>query len=1130
MHQPGPEKHTRMLLAGRFLRQSGTWIDLARGVPVVVVHHQAGARREQLAWADGCAMLARLRHPLINPLIDYGAAGPASLFEAYAAGPPLECTRNDATHLLTHAVRFLGAHGVTLSAGSAAHVLRAVRLRASADDEPVRPVGVVLQPRGIEALVAEFLAAGSGAAVRKLTISGPPGSGLSTACDEAAREARLQGYVPICTRALVTWAALAELVAHRHVCLLGRSDDPPGVADAAAAFAAALARRPRRAHAWLQWERTDRPRAGVLSLDQMRSSVMTSMIYVDPDYGPSEAAVLEALRRSAGTPKRLVEVLNGTLATGSGAATVHERPAPYELPNAPPGPAVLGVEAARPARESARTILPSRLSATLSRAAARALTLERRGRHVAAARALRRAAHVFGGRGAAERAAACWLQLGWMARSRGAIEAAHAHAEQAAHACHLGASQIDASLLRAICWTDEQRFEEAEPCLRGLLVAAAANACEQVRHRCALALARLLCTTAHLEDVPGLLNDPLGAPAGDLSSEAWVIKSRLLLASRDVAGGIHAAHEALERSDTCGPRVLLRAHRAVAEAYATLGDVATARRHAAAGLALARTARLPLAALRCHALLFRACRQDRPASPESQRLRSRLQRALHRDLPPRTAGYLRDCLAGEPLPRPATVTSSPPFEHLLEIAQAAADDGSAVASVVEAVRAQIDAAAIAVIAQDGRVLFSAGRAWRDRSPAAARALTSGQRVPFDALQQPPEAAEPIRCGGDHLGVIAAQWVPGSVTFPGRVADCLRAASLVVATHLRAQIEAAQPPPAPAAWGDLLGDSAVACALREAVHRAARAPFPVLVMGESGSGKELVARAIHRLSPRHTRRFCAINCAALGDDLVEAELFGHTRGAFTGAAAERAGLFEEADGGTLFLDEVGELSARAQAKLLRVLQEGEVRRVGENMPRRVDVRVVAATNRDLEHETTHGRFRLDLRFRLDVLRIVVPPLRERVSDVPLLAQHFWRAATSRVGSQATLGPEALAALARYDWPGNVRELQNAIAWMAVHAPRRGRAGASLLPAHLTTMPLATGASFEAAREEFERRYVRAALARSGGQRQLAAKALGVSRQGLAKMMRRLGIETEPPIVPVAGRSDPGRHQRNGGNVR
>jgi two-component system response regulator HydG len=288
-------------------------------------------------------------------------------------------------------------------------------------------------------------------------------------------------------------------------------------------------------------------------------------------------------------------------------------------------------------------------------------------------------------------------------------------------------------------------------------------------------------------------------------------------------------------------------------------------------------------------------------------------------------------------------------------------------------------------------------------------------------------------------------------------------------------------------------------------RAARAPFPVLIVGESGSGKELVARAIHRLSPRRERRLCAVNCAALSEELLEAELFGHARGAFTGAIGERAGLFEEADGGTLFLDEVGELSPRAQAKLLRVLQDGEVRRVGENMPRRVDARVIAATNRHLDQDAEAGRFRSDLRFRLDVLRIEVPPLRDRPTDIPDLVAHFWEEAARRVGSRASLSPDTVTALTRFEWPGNVRQLQNVIASLAVHAPRRGRVTPALLPAHVARTAVPAGATFDAAREEFERRFVSAALARAGGQRARAARALGVTRQGLAKMLRRLGIE-------------------------
>ncbi len=281
---------------------------------------------------------------------------------------------------------------------------------------------------------------------------------------------------------------------------------------------------------------------------------------------------------------------------------------------------------------------------------------------------------------------------------------------------------------------------------------------------------------------------------------------------------------------------------------------------------------------------------------------------------------------------------------------------------------------------------------------------------------------------------------------------------------------------------------------------------MLIEGESGSGKELVAKAIHARGPRRARRFCAVNCAALSEDLLEAELFGHARGAYTGAVVERHGLFEEADQGTLFLDEVGELSARAQAKLLRVLQEGEVRRVGENMPRRVDARVVAATNRSLEEDARTGRFRVDLRFRLDVIRVAIPPLRERPDDVPWLAERLWNDAAGRVGTRATLGDDVIAALSRYDWPGNVRELQNVIASLAVHAPRRGRLPASLLPAHIAREALRASESFDQARLEFERRFIRVALAQAGDRQTAAAERLGLTRQGLAKIIRRLGIES------------------------
>jgi transcriptional regulator with PAS, ATPase and Fis domain len=293
-------------------------------------------------------------------------------------------------------------------------------------------------------------------------------------------------------------------------------------------------------------------------------------------------------------------------------------------------------------------------------------------------------------------------------------------------------------------------------------------------------------------------------------------------------------------------------------------------------------------------------------------------------------------------------------------------------------------------------------------------------------------------------------------------------------------------------------------VRRAIARAAAAPFAVMIEGESGAGKELAARAIHQLSARRQRRFCDVNCAALPDDLLESELFGHARGAFTGAVVERAGLFEDADGGTVFLDEVADLSARAQAKLLRVLQQHEVRRLGETFSRKVDVRVVAAANRDMRDEVAAGRFRQDLLYRLDVIRVRIPPLRERPEDVAVLTAHFWSGAAARVGTAASLTHGVLAALSTYHWPGNVRELQNVIAALAVAAPARGLVRAALLPAALAAGRCETRSRLEPARSAFERRFVEAALARASGNRARAARELGVSRQGLTKLLARLQL--------------------------
>ena len=351
------------------------------------------------------------------------------------------------------------------------------------------------------------------------------------------------------------------------------------------------------------------------------------------------------------------------------------------------------------------------------------------------------------------------------------------------------------------------------------------------------------------------------------------------------------------------------------------------------------------------------------------------------------------------------------------------------------------------------------------------------------------------------------WTIGTPHELGQAASLLTAAAAAVAPVVSAAVISRGRTPT-SGTSELIGVSAAIADIRRAVDGAASAPFAVLIEGESGCGKELVARALHRCGPRRDRRFCTLNCAALPEDLVEAELFGHARGAFTGALAERLGVFEEAHGGTLFLDEIGELSMRAQAKVLRVLQDGELRRLGENASRRIDVRIVSATNRDLRQEVEAGRFRQDLWYRLDVIRISVPPLRDRREDIATLAEHFWRESAARVGSRATLTAATVAALARYDWPGNVRELQNVLASLVVRSPKRGVVPPTALGPQFVQRRFAEASRLEDARRTFEERFIRAALVRTGGRRAWAARELGVTRQGLTKLMARLGIAADP----------------------
>jgi two-component system NtrC family response regulator len=275
---------------------------------------------------------------------------------------------------------------------------------------------------------------------------------------------------------------------------------------------------------------------------------------------------------------------------------------------------------------------------------------------------------------------------------------------------------------------------------------------------------------------------------------------------------------------------------------------------------------------------------------------------------------------------------------------------------------------------------------------------------------------------------------------------------------------------------------------------------VLIQGESGVGKELVARSIHQQSPRRDRPYVVVDCGMLNENLLQNELFGHQKGAFTGATALKHGLFEVADTGTLFLDEIGEVSPVLQAKLLRVLETGSFRRLGSTADQRVDVRLVAATNRDLLQMSREGTFREDLFYRLNVFPVLVPPLRERRDDIPLLARHFLRRA-SQQGSGKSLSPEALELLKSYAWPGNIRELQNMIETAAIIA-ESAEIQARDLPAVVRGQDSRSGLdlSEDLSLEELERRYISILLERFGGHRAKVAKVLKISERNLYRKLR------------------------------
>lgn len=312
---------------------------------------------------------------------------------------------------------------------------------------------------------------------------------------------------------------------------------------------------------------------------------------------------------------------------------------------------------------------------------------------------------------------------------------------------------------------------------------------------------------------------------------------------------------------------------------------------------------------------------------------------------------------------------------------------------------------------------------------------------------------------------------------------------------------------------IIGKSPKMRELFDMIQKVAASQSSVLILGESGTGKELAARAIHACSLRKDKGFVAVNCGAIPESLIESELFGHKKGAFTGAVVDRPGLFEQAEGGTLFLDEIGELPLLMQTKLLRVLQEREFRRVGGSQVQRADVRIICASNRNLEAQVSEGSFREDLFYRINVVQITMPPLRERLEDIPVLVERFYRKYSSRAPAGEIITPGALKALMNYPFPGNIRELENIVERslvldpsiiMEANLPKQFAAGASPCLCADVLIPDG-GMALEPLLENLERQYLLKALEKSGGAKKKAAELLGMSFRSFRYRLSKLGVE-------------------------
>jgi transcriptional regulator with GAF, ATPase, and Fis domain len=1143
------------LVADRFaVAADGRVLDLATGHACALAVASAGGPTEQTRWGVRCDLLQKLHHRAIARLVDYGALGETQRFEAWRCGPIWQGARAQGEEVCRRAAAFLRSSGLTAGPVSRDAVRYAadtlVVLPDPAAGYPAAPCdargrvtididscGMMLPQRRAVPAIAELFdahAGGGGGFTRVVSLCGDAGAGKTALVAELARAARLKGFVPVSVRMLGATSVCA-LLRGRSLFLI---DDDTGAGWAG--LLGASIQSPR-SHVLVVTGREEVPTVDVVSLEPCAPDLLASSIR-PADLSPALAVrVQRAAVRAGGSPGRFARLLwRRPPSTGEPSAR-GRRPASRAAEQA----AVYGAEdpvADAPPESSPNPPewpAPGELVA-LGRRIDAARRLLESGRHAPGERMLRQALGALVRRGAWAHAVEGALTLAGAMLKRGrARRAAEALDEAREYGSRAGNEEAlaRAAILAGCAWTDLTRLDEADSVLAAALAAARARGWDGLTVDAALGFARVAFWRGRYADADQMLASIAGVELSARAAvPAGVMAARVAVGRRDVERAVGSAVDALDRARHLGDAGLIaEAEAAKGFVHLAVGDLDAVDRDVAACLAAARAARDPLRSLRARLLLAESARR-RDRVPAVHAFLQRVSALGGSGVPPivhARCALLKELAASAahdadivkrhvratglealalfvPVASASLGDAAPSVDDVLEIlrvCQNAEEEQTVLTDVCARVRRQLRAAAAAFVGQDaGALVTMAAEGGRIEPDIAERVIAAQVAIAPHRHQDRIEAAAPVKYGGAVVGVLAVRWTLGGAhNVSAAPATSLLAMAATAAAPAVAAALARRTREAPTASTSLLlGSSAALAGVRHAVERAARAPFPVLIEGESGSGKELIARALHRGSPRRDRTFCTLNCAALPDDLVESELFGHARGAFTGAVAERPGVFEEAHGGTLFLDEVGELSPRAQAKVLRVIQEGELRRVGENVSRRVDVRIVAATNRDLRAEVAAARFRLDLLYRLDVVRIVVPPVRERREDIAPLAEHFWRETTARIGSRATLSAATIAALARYDWPGNVRELQNVLASLAVRSSRRGVVPPAALPPLFGECRAEDTWRLDQARRTFEERFVRAALVRSGGHRARAATELGVSRQGLTKLLTRLGI--------------------------